>query len=31
MRLSAQDVAEQVKKGGTSRYLQVQCAFGEEA
>jgi xanthine dehydrogenase accessory factor len=31
LRLSAQDVAEHVKTGGASRYLQVQCALGEEA
>ena len=27
MRLSATDVAEQVKQGGASRYLQAQCAL----
>jgi xanthine/CO dehydrogenase XdhC/CoxF family maturation factor len=25
-RLSAEDVAEQIAKGGASRYLQTQCA-----
>ena len=27
LRLSAEDVAEQVRKGGVSRYLQTQCAL----
>jgi xanthine dehydrogenase accessory factor len=27
LRLSAEDVAEQVRKGGASRYLQVQCGI----
>jgi xanthine/CO dehydrogenase XdhC/CoxF family maturation factor len=27
LRLSAEDVAEQVRKGGASRYLQAQCAL----
>jgi xanthine dehydrogenase accessory factor len=30
-RLSAEDVAEQIAKGGASRYLQVQCALDEAA
>jgi xanthine/CO dehydrogenase XdhC/CoxF family maturation factor len=30
LRLSAEDVAEQVRKGGASRYLQAQCALEAE-
>jgi xanthine/CO dehydrogenase XdhC/CoxF family maturation factor len=30
LRLSAEGVAEQVRKGGASRYLQVQCALEAE-
>ena len=28
-RLSAEDVARQIERGGASRYLQTQCAMGE--